>query len=171
MDANAWAGVAAVFVAALALGVSIWEGVASRRHNRLSVRPALVMLSHMHGRRELCVLLRNAGFGPAVIQSFLVEVLGDDGRPVTLTNPLDLRLNPGLGAHAAYGIVHPGDVIAAQSEVALIQFDDSVAFGSPEHRDALKKLKRIVFRIRYESLYGEPLELVDTPFGHLDAAA
>lgn len=65
-------------VACLALGLTIWQGSLTRRHNRLSVRPHLVVETSSDDF-EYEVRLTNNGLGPAVIKRIDVTV---DGNPI-----------------------------------------------------------------------------------------
>jgi len=163
MDASTVVAIVAVVVGLAAVGVSVWEGITNRRHNRLSVRPALVIYGHNHDRRPLCVLLQNNGFGPAVIKSYAVSVQDRSGQFVQLESPHDLLDNPGLLDVSIWSAT-PGRVLSVQSEVPLLDFGDSIAFRTDARRDEVAKLRRLEFRIDYESLYGERFSLVDRRF-------
>ena len=58
---------AAVAIAAVALGFSIWQGIEQRRHNRLSVKPTLAyyVTSGEPDGRAAGVYITNVGAGPA----------------------------------------------------------------------------------------------------------
>jgi hypothetical protein len=67
----------AALIALAALTLAIWEGVMTRRHNRLSVKPHLQLAQHLRGSKgRLGISLSNAGLGPAIVTNCHVEVDG-----------------------------------------------------------------------------------------------
>ena len=72
------ANVLTILVALAAIGLSIWEGMENRLHNRLSVLPHLerVESSYREGVEDSTYTLKyalyNSGLGPAVLQNVLV---------------------------------------------------------------------------------------------------
>ncbi|MCE5319170.1 MAG: hypothetical protein LLG04_17635 [Parachlamydia sp.] len=69
--------IATVIIAITALGVSIWQGIETRKHNRLSVRPHLVFLTDFSPQdSELGIYIKNNGVGPAYIKDVEISVNG-----------------------------------------------------------------------------------------------
>lgn len=97
-DVELFTLVATALIALVALGLSIYEGWESRRHNRLSVRPFLteaVRMSPAHER--MCLVLKNNGLGPAVVKKWTLHV---DGKPC---EELGLKTWEQLTAHLCLG--------------------------------------------------------------------
>ncbi len=82
LDANTFQVITAigtVFIAFLALVSSLLQFWASRKHNKLSVRPLLVFDANYDPTvRGFGLLVTNKGVGPAVISDFRVLVDGKD---------------------------------------------------------------------------------------------
>ena len=73
-----WISLSAVIIAGCAFFFSFYQGCTIREHNRLSVRP-LVMISGAVNERGSGWKLSNAGLGPAIVRWIEVTV---NGRPV-----------------------------------------------------------------------------------------
>ena len=70
-----------VIIAGAALFISLWQIYATRRHNRLSVTPKIVIgLSALEG--EFGIYIKNAGVGPAIIKKFSVCLNGKEIYPL-----------------------------------------------------------------------------------------
>ena len=76
--------IAALIVAAAALGTAVWQGLETRRHQRLSVAPALVFEWNDSENFDFVGLkLSNQGTGPGLVGPFHIFVDGEqvlDGR-------------------------------------------------------------------------------------------
>jgi hypothetical protein len=156
LDAALVTAAAAVVVAVIALFISVWEAVTSRRHNRLSVRPLVCM--------ELCttdhmsLVLNNNGLGPAVIMRYLFEIPLPKGGSRTLTDPRGIREvigDVGLD-HVTLWRGDQGDVVASQSSVVLM---DLGLVGEEEQARVLAKLEGVTFALEYKSLYQESFKV------------
>jgi hypothetical protein len=129
---------ASLFVAACALAVTIWQGVVTRKHNRLSVTPVLTLY-----RREIdgLISVRNNGTGPALVIDY--EVYFGEGRLKEEDIP---RLIPCV---VDTGTLLPGAAIAPGEEVVLFK---GAALLDGSHIEPLELLR---FRISYKSVYNE----------------
>lgn len=67
MDANLVVSISAVAVAVIALATTIWQGAVTRQHNKLSVKPHLVIDHVQYDGVTDKLILRNNGLGPAII--------------------------------------------------------------------------------------------------------
>ncbi len=68
MNISDYISLSSAVIALSAMGIAIWQGYVSRRHNILSVAPKLgIHTSYLNG---LTLTLENNGLGPAVIESF-----------------------------------------------------------------------------------------------------
>ncbi len=160
MDWGAVGSVGAMLVALVALGAAIFEGRATRRHNRLSVRPLLRI-----DYAETGITLHNTGAGPAILNTFEVFVDGeeveceiDDLPAIAAAETLEMEelLTPsdsGDGVFYAY-MPDPGNSLMAQEKVGLLTFPALPQDGD-DRFELWERLLRITFRIRYASVYGE----------------
>ena len=76
LDVNTSIALASAFVAACALGVTIWQGRQNYKHNKLSVRPLLATMEHHHTTDNIGHIafeLINCGVGPAIIKNFVLQ--------------------------------------------------------------------------------------------------
>src|SRR5688572_25280527 len=87
----------AVFIALLALTVTIWQAALTRRHNRLSVRPHLRidwLVSDEGTDEKVSVVLSNNGLGPAIIKRFQWKI---DGKPLARSKEVPYHIVEQLG--------------------------------------------------------------------------
>lgn len=69
--------IAGVFIASLALGVSVWQWLSARKQNRLMVTPHIILSrATVVGTRSIEVSLKNNGVGPAVIDRCVLKLAG-----------------------------------------------------------------------------------------------
>lgn len=151
--------VAVVVVALAALGVSVWEGVANRRHNRLSVMPRLSLELHLAGSKgQFGLSAFNAGLGPALlmgcelrVDGVEVKVRDDDGWNDAISC---LHLSQLGLSYETLG--QPGTPLPAGDRMWLLSFpaDAQNALHIPAFESAMTHLK---VRIQYESIYGATL--------------
>lgn len=149
----------AAIIAVCALGVSFYQASATRRHNRLSVRPHLVVSadkSNDNGRAMFVARLKNNGLGPAVVRKYEIFLdgslfpIGDSGVVASTVASVLGRPTP----HVAYHRIGVGDSIAKDQELILL----SVGFSCTSQQDyqlAMKAFERITSHIQYESMYGQ----------------
>ena len=155
-----WIGAnAAAIIALCALFVATYQVVATRRHNRLSVRPHIEVTPNrtLDTLGRFAVTLRNNGLGPAIIESYEVTL---DDKPIPLA---ESSVAEGMIAglikkplqQFSYFRILSNMAIAKDQEVVLL----SITFGilSREEYDAtIKLLDRLGARIKYRSMYREP---------------
>lgn len=155
--------IAAFMVSVCALGLTIWQGLLTRRHNRLSVRPYVVSSWHRRAENDgvyFTYELLNVGLGPAVINEF------------TLTAK-DFKPTPGGGlieelvAHAfrgstvqyvlkRHGLPSRGYCLKA-GEVYVVGelYLPRVSLGHEAVRTADAILRSLELTVSYSSFYGE----------------
>ena len=126
---------AVVFIAVLALFVSIWQVRVGHRHNQLSVKPYLDF--HIdQSDSSLLVSFSNEGFGPAIIKELTFEYEG-------VTYP---RLETYLKATGELDNVRhmynysPNTIVASGSEKLLVKLKGSDVRG-------------VKVRMKYEDIY------------------
>lgn len=77
MSWEAIAGFSIAIIALCAFGLTIWQARITQKHNKLSVTPHLTTWSHSDaGNNRYAVELLNNGIGPALINSFQIQVDG-----------------------------------------------------------------------------------------------
>jgi hypothetical protein len=153
--------VSAVFVSVLALGVSIWQGMLSREHNRLSLAPYLQVSPRLVGDASAGLYLENAGTGSAFVKSASISVRGKN---------FDLADNKWEEFFEHIGVeprcfrerwLRPGAAVLAGKEFDLIKISDA-NLSLPECLfETLKLLteKDAQLNISYESSYNERHDL------------
>jgi len=74
-----WEILIAILGLIIALSASIatiWQGVLTRRHNKLSVKPFLKTEGNYIPGQKVSITLSNTGFGPAIIKSIQILIDG-----------------------------------------------------------------------------------------------
>lgn len=70
---------AAIFISVLALCLSVYEGMETRKHNRLSVTPHLVFYDSLAQKKDrVGLFLENGGLGPAIIREMHISLDGKE---------------------------------------------------------------------------------------------
>jgi hypothetical protein len=141
---------ATAIIAVAALGVAVYEGRSTRKHNRLSVVPRLAITHHLLGSKgRLGISVLNTGLGPAIIERCDIMV---DGERVNswedACRALDL-MEPSLG----YDDITPGSISPNERRWLLSIGADS---DTTQRIKVLSKaLQRLHVGITYSSIYGE----------------
>ena len=161
---------ASIFVAACALGLTIWQGVEQRIHNRKSVLPivnVVIESAPSATGNEAGVYLRNTGIGPADITGIGVFY---KGKPLIdaseLRGLLDSRWppgseRPGKRLWRVWKIPFNNKIESAILSVGEQQYLIALCNDSwtPEFVQALSDiLQDIVVHMRWKSVYGKGFE-------------
>lgn len=150
MDASTIVATSATVIAVVSLVVSVSEARATRRHNRLSVRPLLEMQHRWIEGQKSGLRLINYGVGPATVVSSLLTV---DGTPIgefNQANTVDLRGSLGVSP-VLVSLSRPRFLGTDYSEY-LLSVDD---YDPEVHADFQELVgRRMRLEINYESLYG-----------------
>ncbi len=149
--------IATVVIAVAAVAVGIWQSLAARKHNRLSVRPLLVTEVNCDTTlRGFGVWIANKGVGPATVTDFRVLV---DGKDETASPPnrwrqalITLDLNYPFVQHFS---LQTGTAISPGERLPLItaeqnQIDEQMRLHMKQ------RLPRIGCVVAYKSVYEEP---------------
>jgi hypothetical protein len=154
---EAIAGFSTAVIALCAFFLTIWQVFVTRRHNKLSVTPHLTTWSYSDkvNNRYIVELLNN-GIGPALINSFQIQV---DGQPIignaseTIEKALKI-LFPHYQYFSSQSYVARGYMMAAKEvrNLVTIQFLGDT-LPSPEEVDHASNRVRLL--IEYESIYRE----------------
>ncbi|NUS14696.1 MAG: hypothetical protein HOY69_25420 [Streptomyces sp.] len=149
VDAGSVTAVCATGIAALALAVSVNEGRASRRHNRMSVRPALVMRAARRGG-PAGIRLQNVGLGPAVITETRLAL---DGAPLGGWRESEVNVVRTLFPYATRAsVLGDGEIVPAGHDALILSVED---YDGRVHGDFWHLVRnRLTVELRYESLYG-----------------
>jgi hypothetical protein len=153
---------AGTIVAIVALVATIWNGLATRRHNRLSVRP-LLRIDWTFEDGPLEAILRNAGIGPAFIGGVSVYV---DALKVELPFPESVRaalVAAGIAERCTGYNVFPGTALAAGEEFVLASLPNTAAIEKVDLEKIANSLRRIRFVVPYRSVYDEPFQTTSQP--------
>ena len=137
-DSSELLAIAGLATAVCALVATIWQGVVTRKHNRLSVKPVLTLYREESDGK---IYIKNNGTGPALIRDY---ELYKDGRFVDERNVQSAIPLLARAASLTNGVaLAPGDTI---------DLIESKTYMDGTHVPPLEALR---FRIRYASIYGE----------------
>lgn len=144
----------AAVIALAALGVSVWQGILTRRHNKLSVTPHLRLDGHLAYDKPIEITLENCGIGPAFIEQFVLELDGKEilGSRIERVIKLLAALNLEHGVY--FFTLGPGDSVKPGDRQVLLSFPDS-ANNLVENEKIRAVFPRIKFLINYKSIYGD----------------
>jgi len=107
VDAGVVVAICATVIAVVSLAVSVYEARATRRHNRISVRPFLELRVGLSQGRTAGLQLINAGLGPAVITRTALTL---DGQPLGEFSESSVNvLRSNLSVRPAAAPARPGD--------------------------------------------------------------
>ncbi|HGY56613.1 MAG TPA: hypothetical protein ENK44_12965 [Caldithrix abyssi] len=143
----------AIVIAIVSISVAVWEGLETRKHNRLSVRPKLEIY-YSTNKSKFGYVVVNNGLGPAVITGKKIFI---DGKEITYTGFSgydDFLEKLGLAdRYAAHGVITPGFTIKAGKSENIILFD---LYESDEAETLLPEIyRRVAIEIEYKSMYDE----------------
>lgn len=151
---------ATTVTALVAVAVAIWDNVETRKHNRLSVLP-YVVLNHVRSdsddetRAE--VVMSNEGVGPAVLRALENRFRGGSGRDTVVTfwgavAPLITEVGVRI---TGWADVDSGSALGVQQTQRLLRIE---ADGPDSGERVQRVLDGLGLRLRYTSIYGDPAE-------------
>ncbi|HUC23067.1 MAG TPA: hypothetical protein VMA73_10210 [Streptosporangiaceae bacterium] len=149
MDASVVVAICATIIAVLSLAVSVYEARATRRHDRISVRPFLELRIGFPQGRKAGLQLINSGLGPAAItQTLLVlddEPLGELGEATMNVLRSKLSIRPAA-------VTFRKTILSTDYDQFLLSIEP---YDKAEHAEFADLLRhRLDLEICYESLYG-----------------
>jgi hypothetical protein len=150
--------VLSLLVAICALVLTLYQIHATRRHNRLSVRPH-IRFGWTAGSSGDGIWIKNDGLGPALIEEFELRIKGN---VVTLKSVQDRLLEKGMSARI--NIPSKGSTILDKDTRWLIQSHELLQFK--EEQDIFwGEVSAIEIKIKYKSFYErfEPVVLWAVP--------
>lgn len=146
----------AILVAIAAIAVSIWQGMETRKHNRLSVKPKLQFIFRADPQGDASIILTNDGLGPATIKNFDILL---DGKPVSDSRVMSIASLPDhIGLKGVPFTFDPILAITLRSgaQLKVIEYKSSEVPNMRQVVDSLVKyLNRIDLKVEYESMYEE----------------
>jgi hypothetical protein len=169
VDANTVIAFCSVAIAVASLGLSAYVAWATRKHNRLSVRPLLGLTITFPVGATAGLRLTNSGLGPARIVSSQLTVGSERFGEFNRSHVDDLRGRLAVRPHAVTLGGQPFlDTGYQQFLLSVDSYDPS------QHREFRELIEdRLRLEIRYESIYGregfivvrEPRRLISSPPG------
>lgn len=147
----------AAVVALAALGVSIWQGMLTREHNRLSVLPVLFAHSDFTlGTEDSGLFLANRGGGPAILKASTISVNGGKPREMNADGWQTILREGGVSRSAATisWRFERGAVVDPHDPILVLRLDNG---GTADELRELTKFVRNDLRMEfcYCSLYEE----------------
>lgn len=153
LDTNTILSICAILIAFVSICISVWEGMETRRHNRLSVRPKLE-LSFNAGQDHFGYNVVNNGLGPAVITRLTIRLDGNVIRHAGFNGFDDFLGKMQLqGRLLKKSAIDSGSTLTAGGSAAIFicRFDDK-----DDHEALLQNIfTRVSIELRYASMYEE----------------
>ncbi|GGQ13875.1 hypothetical protein [Shewanella litoralis] len=141
--------ISSILIALCALVTTIWQGMITRKHNKLSVRPIISVYVIVSGDNTLGLKIVNQGLGPAIITSAFIKKNGFQFR---LDDRKYLSLFPELtDNHFQFGL--------GGMQGSLVPLQPHWLISTEVHNDLnIKKslvsaLNKIELEFEYESIY------------------
>lgn len=163
MSWEAIAGLSSAIIALCAFGLTIWQACITREHNKLSVTPHLTTWTYSDKAKNIYVVeLLNNGIGPALIDSFQIQV---DDHPIIGegTEPIEKALKilfPQYQYSSWQSFVSKGYMMSPKEtrNLVTIQFHGE-RLPTPEEVEHATKRARVL--VEYESIYRDK-SMLDT---------
>ena len=152
IDYSSITAAAATVIAICSLGISVWQGIETRKHNRLSVLPH-IEFGHRYNAKKSSIELDNAGIGPAVIIDYNFYLDGNQ-----IFN--DITCGPETWQQVRHALsdemtlstfcLRKGDMLKSGRKIEVISLETL----NSDSKGHLRSLSRIRIEVRYESIYG-----------------
>jgi len=145
--------ICSILIASLALITTFWQGIVTRKHNRLSVTPSLKITRHYFEFSKIIFDVKNCGIGPAFIKSYQINVNGQalQGSGISMSKSLCKLLHVD---HSRCMFYYPDidEAISPGENINLIIVDYSNIKNSSLPKGVISDLG---FSIGYRSIYGK----------------
>jgi len=146
---------AIVFIAVMAVVVSIWQVRISQEHNKLSVKPFMDSFTGWVSAEEWMITLTNEGVGPAIIVGIDYNVNGKTYKNWdSVFEAMELERSRRT---ASYNFDYPSP-FATEKKINFL----GLKLTEEEYRGTLKGNMGVEAIIYYESIYKEPFKSVIT---------
>jgi len=150
VDANTVIAICGVVIAVASLSVSAYVAWATRKHDRLSVRPLLGLTTAFPVGATAGLRLTNSGLGPARIISSQLTFGGEQFGEFNKPNVDEFRRRLAVRPHAATLGGQP--FLDTDYQQFLLSVDPYDPSEHGEFRQLIERKLRL--EIRYESIYG-----------------
>lgn len=145
--------ISSVSIALCALGISLWQGYLTRKHNKLTVNPYGVIQIDISAQSEqVGVHIRNQGVGPMILTS--IKIRREDGC-IDFADMSNVQESLGLQGEGFVFRICSG-------HVSVLPNEDIWIISTTKHlsnKDLISRLKTALndslIEITYESVYGE----------------
>jgi hypothetical protein len=149
MNASVVVAICATVIAVLSLVVSVSEARATRRHNRISMRPFLELRVGLPQGGKAGLQLINAGLGPAAITRTILTL---DGESLGEYSEESVNVLRGKLSVRPAAVTFRKTILATDYDQFLLSIEP---FDRAEHAGFADLLRnRLGLEIHYESLYG-----------------
>ncbi len=145
----------AIFIAALAIISTVWQGYIARRHNRLSVKPLLgfhYKLKSVNGYYGIDI--ENRGLGAAIINKLYLYVggkfIGHVNSEKVWTTGLTSLFSDSVVQFSCKKLTGKCTIKEGES-LNILKFPDC----NRSEKEMASKLELIEFEVKLESIYGE----------------
>jgi len=143
-----------LFIAVLAMFFTGWSSWATRKHNRLSVRPVIDSWVHRNEDdkdRHILVWIQNKGFGTGKVLSWDLLLNGRIVTEEVLIKDIETEFK-GYFSISDFGEMTPNSYIAKDEKVTVLRVSVTDKFNN----ELVDKFdSRYSLQINYESLYGD----------------
>ncbi|MBD1584682.1 hypothetical protein [Pseudoalteromonas sp. S16_S37] len=146
-----WAAIVSASIATFALGLTIFQAAMTRKHNHMSVRPALCDWTHASDH-TLSFHLINKGLGTAHIKTFELYFKGKRISYAELKTKLDELFPDNIDKQTAE--LTPASFIAKDEKILVFY----IKFADPKRIDEAEKVMDECFELKvtYTCLYDNP---------------
>jgi hypothetical protein len=144
LRADTWIALAAQLTSLCALALTIYQAEATRKHDRLTVMPRLLVSYSYRADSGAALVVDNRGLGPVLVKTF--DVLVDDSA-VTSWEELMSRLRMRASAYR-FSQLFPGEAFPAGTIGVLFGVDSGASA-----RYLRRQIHRVDVQICYCSLY------------------
>jgi len=140
-------GVSGIIIALGAAITTIWQGILTRQHNRLSVKP-IIRIDRNSTLNNFNIELLNNGFGAAIIKSakYFVDNIEIEDNNISAQVIEKLELND---SYEHFQIL-TGESLSCGEQRSLFK-----SIGEIDSTKVMDKFKRFSIEIKYESIYNE----------------
>jgi hypothetical protein len=155
-QASDYIAISSALIALLIFGLTVWQGLQVRKHNRLSVKPFLDFTWVNNYEKGLKWQLINLSIGPSFLNKIKFFV---DDKEFHITEKNDykalfetLDLNEQLGQVSVHHI-QSGSAMSIGQTLDLLEFCDSSVLKS-DYEEIASKLRRFSVQVEYKCIYG-----------------
>lgn len=154
-----WEINATTIIAMCALGLSIWQGYITRRHNKLSVAPLLTSKLE-ESKEHFCFQLKNKGLGIAKINSFNFLVNGKLVTNNEFMSDFQQLIPQSMNATFYLRRYDKNSYIDTKSASTIVQLQADLL--TLVDRELIKN--RYTVLVEYESLYGDKFKFTSAVY-------